>query len=86
MNVLNRIKLKIAHEEVDYFKHCLDNLRILGLTKVDINHTIFTCEEIIKEVDLISTKYVILGYALDDMPTKIVCTFRHEKLLDLLRN
>ena len=81
MNVLNRIKLKIVREEVNYSSHVLDNLDNLNLTKDDINHTIFTCEEIKKEVDLISTKYVILGYALNDMPTKVVCAFRNELLI-----
>lgn len=81
MNVLNRIKSKIAREEVEYTKHIYDNLEVLELKNEDINHTIYTCEEIIKEVDLFSTKYVILGYARDDMPTKVVCTFRNEVLI-----
>ena len=57
MNLLNRIKLKIAREETDYSDHVLDNLDDLNLTKDDINHTIFTCEEIKKEVDFVSTNY-----------------------------
>lgn len=81
MNVLNRIKLKISREEVDYSNHVLDNLDDLNLTKDDINHTISTCAEIKKEVDFVSTKYVILGLAIDGMPTKVVCAFRNELLI-----
>ena len=82
MNVLNLIKLKISRGEYEFSQHCiLDKFPKYNFTIDDILNAVFSCENIIKQTDdMHGTRYVIIGYAIDDTPIEVVCRFVNNKV------
>ena len=82
MNVLNRIKLQISRGQYEFSQHSiLDKLRKYNLTIDDIFNAVFSCQNVIKQTDdMRGTRYVIIGYAIDDTPIEVVCRFVNNKV------